>query len=899
MTASLVLVAAAGILLRSVAAAPAANGDWTVEFGADTSARVLRQGAPFADLAPGAYSAGWQHAGVGLTEDDLAAAADGEPGGTIHTAAGPRIACRLEVEDTPAPDTARLRYTLTPAEAVALNSLHVSLDIPAEALRDAWFRVDATEPRPFPAALEDVHLVSAVCARVEVGFSAEDALIIEFAEPTPVLIQDNRRWGPSFSVRVGPQLDAAEPWPAGRALELDMTLRARRTLRVTQDRPVTMAPGPDWHPLPCSPDIEPGSILDFSGFGFVDPPAGKHGWLRTGTNGHLEFAGLPGVPQRFYGVNLCFSAQFLDHSQADVLAERLRTLGYNSVRFHHYESGLIDQDAPDSLRFLPEALDRFDYLFAALRRRGLYLTTDLYVSRPVKAAELWEGDRGTIAQDAFKMLVLVHPPALENWKAFARNLLTHRNPYSGLAYAEDPALAWIALVNEGTALNFTGRMTGPATDPHWKRPRAVWEQAWGRWLHREYRVGDGSPAPLPGNGAPDTETRRFHRFAAERERLTAIEMRRFLREELGVQALLTNQNGWATSWPLQTARDELDYVDEHFYYDHPEFLIQPWRLPSRTSGLPPLIAGWGGPSRAFSRIWGKPFTLSEFNFSAPSPFRSSGGLLTGALACVQDWDVVWRFAYSHNRGNLFEPAAMNYFDLAADPLNLITDRLSLCLFLRRDLPPAPAAVVLELPRETALAAKAPLDRLPPAWQDVALQARVGTRFLEHEPEPDTAVPMVRVTTDLGRPGDGTLLGPAYDAAAGDRVRDAVRTLSTGAGTGLRLDPEQGRIELVTPGAVACALPAGHEARLGPVRVRVMDSAATVFVISTDAGPLSDSSSLLVAHLTDVQNTGARFLETGRRTLLDWGTLRTWSATDGSSSGSIGIAVHWKASGQSI
>ena len=31
----------------------------------------------------------------------------------------------------------------------------------------------------------------------------------------------------------------------------------------------------------------------------------------------------------------------------------------------------------------------------------------------------------------------------------------------------------------------------------------------------------------------------------------------------------------------QAARAEYDYVDDHFYVDHPHFLEQDWRLPSR------------------------------------------------------------------------------------------------------------------------------------------------------------------------------------------------------------------------------------------------------------------------------------------------------------------------------
>ena len=56
----------------------------------------------------------------------------------------------------------------------------------------------------------------------------------------------------------------------------------------------TVAEGPDWIPLECRRDIEPGSALDSSGLGIHDAPSGKHGWLRS-AGGHAEFVPGTGV----------------------------------------------------------------------------------------------------------------------------------------------------------------------------------------------------------------------------------------------------------------------------------------------------------------------------------------------------------------------------------------------------------------------------------------------------------------------------------------------------------------------------------------------------------------------------------------------------------------------------
>ena len=120
--------------------------------------------------------------------------------------------------------------------------------------------------------------------------------------------------------------------------------------------------------------------------GFLTPvaawSAGGQTWMVTARDdGTFRFEQRPDQPARFYGVNLCFSSQYLTHPQSDQLAERLVRLGYNTVRLHHYESELTE-NTPDRTRLNPQKLDQLDYLFAALTKRGIYVTTDLYVLRP-------------------------------------------------------------------------------------------------------------------------------------------------------------------------------------------------------------------------------------------------------------------------------------------------------------------------------------------------------------------------------------------------------------------------------------------------------------------------------------------------------------------------------------
>ncbi|MBM3838569.1 MAG: hypothetical protein FJ398_11505 [Verrucomicrobia bacterium] len=180
-------------------------------------------------------------------------------------------------------------------------------------------------------------------------------------------------------------------------------------------------------------------------------------------------ANSPDTPRRFYGVNLCFGAHYLSHAESDRLADRLVRLGYNALRIHHYERDLVQGQSPTT-KLNPQKLEQFDYLMAALIQRGIYLTTDLYVSRSVPWREVGIDRDGQIPMNTFKILAPVHAGAFENWKQFTRALLDHTNPYTKRRYADEPALAWLAMINEGNIGNFYRDLV---TFPEWTR---AWNQ---------------------------------------------------------------------------------------------------------------------------------------------------------------------------------------------------------------------------------------------------------------------------------------------------------------------------------------------------------------------------------------------------------------------------------------
>lgn len=138
--------------------------------------------------------------------------------------------------------------------------------------------------------------------------------------------------------------------------------------------------GREFAPLNAPQMIRKNSILDFSGQ--LHAPAGKYGRLAVSPEGHFTFSGAPERRVRFIGTNFCGYACFPSHRQADEMAETIARLGYNSVRIHHHDAHMVKKGS-FPLELDPVSMDKLDYFFAALKKRGIYIVSDLYTSRPL------------------------------------------------------------------------------------------------------------------------------------------------------------------------------------------------------------------------------------------------------------------------------------------------------------------------------------------------------------------------------------------------------------------------------------------------------------------------------------------------------------------------------------
>jgi hypothetical protein len=771
-------------------------------------------------------------------------------------------------------------WTYTPTSDVAFNALAISGELSLSQAGGGTWDLDGKQGS-FPKVFGNSSVFSGEIRKAALTLVDGRSLHLAFPQPTQFAIQDNRKWGgQTFTLRIGRGMGRLA---AKQDASVAMTVSVPQGLTYRRELPVTLAASDEWLPLTTELEIVPGSALDLSSCGLTDGPCGTKGRVIATPEGHFAYADDPRTPRRFYGVNLCFSSLYLPKAQVDTLLDRLVRLGYNTVRIHHYEYRLTATDWKPGFDWYPARVDQLDYLMAGCAKRGLWLTTDLYVSRPVPGKQIGlTGDKPDA--NNFKLMVPVHELAFQDWATFSRKFLDHVNPYTGRRVAEEPALAWVSLINEGPIAG--------AWDSVKKSP--AWSSAWNRWLVSHFperaaldaALGDraANEDPTQGTVKLPEELHNSNRgrlaqvFLGDTEATMVERMRRLLRDELKCPALLTDINcGGAWPAPVQGARATFDYVDDHFYVDHPSFMDQQWRLPSQSPNANPIREGApGGRSSAAMRLFGKPFVVSEFNYSGPGRFRGVGGVLTGALAALQDWDAVWRFAYAHKDEALFAPTPIDYFNLANDPLNQAADRAAVLLYLRRDLNAAPHQVTVAMP---VAALRDPPAKLSLAGtESFAWVTRIGCSVLPEGATP----PAEAAVVPLSASSDQAAVAAALQARGvtlpenDDHIRSETGQLA--------IDRKRGVLTIDTPRTAGGYADAGQSiaASNAGVSIDSITTGATVFVSSLDQTPIRSAKRLLVTHLTDLQNTGAHYGESARQTLLGWGTLphlvRAGSAT---------------------
>jgi hypothetical protein len=388
-------------------------------------------------------------------------------------------------------------------------------------------------------------------------------------------------------------------------------------------------------------------------------------------------------PIKLWGLNVCYASCAPDKELAERRARFYAKYGINSVRLHKYADGpgWAGIQSDDSfVQFDTAALDRMDYFVAQLKRHGIYVLLS-----STFGVKLGPQDReyvpymdefsisGNRARTGHGSVYLARELQELQIRQIVK-LLRHKNPYTGLSYAEDPAVAVVELFNEDSAL-FFGTLSQLQKVPT-LRERAA--RQFTQWLKDKYGSRQALIASWGGDALNSFANEGFSDESWEQDTIVPagnpwffdpdqlagsqrakqvrlLDTMRFLYELQNqfyaryVGAI--RQAGYdgeilASNWQAGRAMS-------HYYNLHSDYLVGLIDRHNYFGGgsggkidnvTMLRIPGSGILSSGMQQVADRPFMLSEWIHVTPNEWGVEGPAIVGAYGMgLQGWDVSYMF----------------------------------------------------------------------------------------------------------------------------------------------------------------------------------------------------------------------------------------------------------------
>ena len=374
--------------------------------------------------------------------------------------------------------------------------------------------------------------------------------------------------------------------------------------------------------------------VDISFVFAAEKPAGRHGFLQV-QGRHFVFE--DGTPVKFWGTNFNGCGCFPEKDYAEKLAKRLARLGLNLVRFHQLDS---EWHTPNIFAFTkgkrvtdasfdPESMDRLDWLIHCLKKEGIYCYMDMFTYRKFRSDEGVENAAGL--KDAAKPFCCYSDKLIDLQKDLCQRLWTHTNPYTGLAYCDDPVFVMAEIVNESDL--FYPRHPFD-TEPY----RSEFMNKLDNWLKE-----NGYPQTSADFDTSDYDNEILIDFKMQLQERYYRDMMAHMRQ-CGVKIPITGTN-WTSSPANLKTQLITDFYDNHVYfYD--------WRWgefekrcsnEAITQRSKCYMSCFG-----FSSAPNKPTYISEWDMPWPNEYRAESPIYTAAVGMLQDWSGFAIHTYSYS-----------------------------------------------------------------------------------------------------------------------------------------------------------------------------------------------------------------------------------------------------------
>jgi hypothetical protein len=419
--------------------------------------------------------------------------------------------------------------------------------------------------------------------------------------------------------------------------------------------------------------------------GWLEKPAGKHGRPEI-QNDRLMYNKKE---LKLWGLNLAYTACAPEKEMAEKRAAFYSRYGVNAVRLHKYAdgsgwSGILN--GKSFIEFDSEGLDRLDYFIAQMKKQGIYIKLSptfgvkLYTDdgKYVSYKDEFDGKDSDRVRTSYASVYLGKEIGDLQIQQTVK-LLNHRNPYTGLTYAQEPAIVTVELFNEDSVLwhGLERSLKVPTLRKRTGERFCVWlkekygthenlVKAWGQQainpsqlknfdLNDEHLdkgtilpVGNPwffDPAQLSGDMAPIAV--RLHdtmRFLYEIQNEFYERFAKAIRQA-GYDGPLVASNwqagrGFSHFYNLHS--DSLiGIVDRHNYFGGARGGLKKGKF-NNASML--ASAGCGTLSVGMQQVADRPFMLSEWIHVQPNEWAVEGPAVIGAYGMgLQNWDVSFMF----------------------------------------------------------------------------------------------------------------------------------------------------------------------------------------------------------------------------------------------------------------
>ncbi len=437
------------------------------------------------------------------------------------------------------------------------------------------------------------------------------------------------------------------------------------------------ASGPaDWFPLLTDEDpLSPDSVIDMSKL--VPAPAGQFGFVKAAGK-DLKFEHSP-ASIKFWGCGANLDYGHYSHEQLTQRARHLRKFGVNIIREHP----LFDDVTTDG-QVDPKILDAYDWWFAELKKNGIYTDWSVFYHFTIGPkdgypADLYAEMEGKPDHKDTYGIITIDAKIWEIRTRMLLALLTHKNPYTGLRYVDDPALAVVEMQNEDSVF-FWNPLSWLAEGKKMPLHSKMLREMWAAWVKKKYPTDDAlkaawgtlkegdsvksgelklmGPWELSGDGPRGTFAGQAKRAGDYIQFLAELQRGFFERCEKEMRAAGLKCASMTTAWQVGGAASDAantwtddvgTIIDRHNYAGGGAGVhsIAEGKVNNESHVATP---GGGIFSVGMKQVENKPFSISEWTQSAPNQWKVECAPIMAFYAMgLQGWDISNHFIQSGTR----------------------------------------------------------------------------------------------------------------------------------------------------------------------------------------------------------------------------------------------------------